>query len=133
MQKKLVQLNKECCTKESINLSKLRTLSKCKNEPKREGHIKSLTQSEESIIFKLRTSMLNLKNNFRNNTKGDILYLRCHKEIDNEQHLFERCNQLDDLYRKYKISSYEEIFDSKMKMDRLKEIVEFVKEIGGLE
>ena len=28
------------------------------------------------------------------------------------------------------IQSYEEIFESKMKMDRLKEIVEFIKEIG---
>ena len=77
--------------------------------------------------------MLNFKNNFRNNTKGDILYPRCHKEIDNEQQLFERCNQVDNLCRKYKIRSYEEIFESKMKMDRLKEIAEFVKEIGGLE
>ena len=74
--------------------------------------------------------MINLKNNFRNNTNGDILCPRCHKEIDNEQHLFERCNQLEDLYWKYKIESYEEIFESETKMDRLKEIVEFVKEIG---
>ena len=74
--------------------------------------------------------MINLKNNFRNNTNGDILCPRCHKEIDNEQHLFERCNQLEDLYWKYKIKSYEEIFESETKMDRLKEIVEFVKEIG---
>ena len=77
--------------------------------------------------------MLNLKNNFRNNAKADIFCPRCHKEIVNEQHLFERCNQLEDLYRKYKIKSYEEIFESNTKMDILKEIVEFVKEIGGLE
>ena len=56
--------------------------------------------------------MLNLKNNFRNNTKGDILCPRCHKEFDNEKHLFKRCNQLEDLYRKYKIKSSEEIFES---------------------
>ena len=74
--------------------------------------------------------MINVKNDFRNNTNGDILCPRCHKEIDNEQHLFERCNQLEDSYRKYKIKSYKEIFESKTKMDRLKEIVEFIKEIG---
>ena len=74
--------------------------------------------------------MINVKNDFRNNTNGDILCPRCHKEIDNEQHLFERCNQIEDSYRKYKIKSYEEIFESKTKMDRLKEIVEFIKEIG---
>ena len=77
--------------------------------------------------------MLNLKNNFRNNAKGDILCPRCHKEVDNEQHLFEWCNQLEDLYQKYKVKSYEEILQSKTKMDRLKEIVEFIKETGGLE
>ena len=98
MQKKLAQLNKEYCTKKSINLSKLRTLNKYKKEPKREQYIKSLTRSEASIIFKLRTRMLNLKYNFGNNTKGDILCPRCHKEIDNEQHLFEGYKQLEDLY-----------------------------------
>ena len=74
--------------------------------------------------------MINVKNDFRNNTNGDILCPRCHKEIDNEQHLFERCNQLEDSYRKYKIKSYEEIFESKTKISRLKEIAELVKEIG---
>ena len=50
--------------------------------------------------------MLNLKTNFRNNTKGDISCPKSHKETANEQHLFERCNQLEDLYQKYKIKSY---------------------------
>ena len=74
--------------------------------------------------------MLNLKSNFRNNAKGDILCPGFHKEIDNEQQLFEQCNQLEDLYQKYKIKTYEEIFESKTKIDRLKEIVEFIKDIG---
>ena len=77
--------------------------------------------------------MLNHKINFRNNANGAILCPRYHKGIDNEQHLFERCNQVEDLYWKYKIKSYEEIFESNTKMDRLKEIVELVKEIGRLE
>ena len=57
-------------------------------------------------MFKLRTRMLKLKTNFRNNTKGDILCPKSHKETVNEQRLFERCNQLEDLYQKYKIKSY---------------------------
>ena len=52
-----------------------------------------LTRAEASIIFKLKTIMLNFKNNFRNNTKEDILCPKCYKEIDNEQHLFQQCNQ----------------------------------------
>ena len=39
-------------------------------------------------------------------------------------------NPIEDLYWKYKIKSYEEKFESKMKINRLKEIVEFIKEIG---
>ena len=62
---------------------------KKKKEPKREQYIKSLTRSEASIKFKLRTRMIKLKNNFRNNRNGDILCPRCDKEIDNQQHLFE--------------------------------------------
>ena len=65
--------------------------------------------------------MLNLKNNFKNNKNGDILCPRCHKDIGNKQHLFERWKQLEDLYQKYKIKGYE--------IDRLKEIIEFIKEI----
>ena len=42
--------------------------------------------------------MLNHKINFRNNANGAILCPRYHKGIDNEQHLFERCNQVEDLY-----------------------------------
>ena len=70
--KKLLQLNNEYCSKKSINLSKITTLNKHKKEPKREQYIKSLTPSEVSIIFKLRTRMFNLKDNFRNNKNGDI-------------------------------------------------------------
>ena len=74
LQEKLLQLNNEYCTKKSINLSKLTTLNKYKKEPKREQYIKSLTRSDASIIFKLRTRTLNLKNNFRNTKKNQIYY-----------------------------------------------------------
>ena len=51
LHEKLVQLNNDFCTKNSINLSKLTTLNKYKKEPKREQYIKSSTRSESSIIF----------------------------------------------------------------------------------
>ena len=74
--------------------------------------------------------MLNLRNNFRNTAKGKIECPRCHQERDDENHLFERCTQLKLLYTKYKITTYEEIFDARVKMDRLKEIIDFIKEVG---
>ena len=42
---------------------KLTTLNKYQKEAKREQYIKSLTISEASMIFKLRTRMLNLPKN----------------------------------------------------------------------
>ena len=59
--------------------------------------------------------MINVKNDFRNNTNGDILCPRCHKEIDNEQHLFERCNQLEDSYRSIKLRAMKKYLSLKRK------------------
>ena len=59
--------------------------------------------------------MLNLKSNFRNNTKGDILCPRCRKEFDNEQHLFEQCSKSEDLYEKYKLIAMKKYLNLKQK------------------
>ena len=128
--KKITEFNNEYCSKKSQKLSKLTTLNKYKKQPKPEKYIKELKRTEAAIIFKLRTRMLNLRNNFRNTAKGKIECPRCHQERDDENHLFERCTQLKLLYTKYKITTYEEIFDARVKMDRLKEIIDFIKEVG---
>ena len=45
-------------------------------------------QDQASIIMKGSSRMHLLKNNFKNSFKGIILYPRCEKETDNEEHLF---------------------------------------------
>ena len=92
--------NNHCVTK-GKNLSKLKYLFKHKQEMMKEKYMSKLSRSEASTIFKLRTRMIHLKNNFRNIYKHDILCPRCKKEQDMEEHLFGKCEKLNDLYIKY--------------------------------
>ena len=61
---------------------------------KKETYVHILSKSEASMLFKARTRMLNLKNNYKNHYKEDLLRPRCHQETDNEQHLFGECPEL---------------------------------------
>ena len=62
-----------------------------------------LSRSEASTIFKLRTRIIHLKNNFRSIYKHDVLCPRCKKEQDVEENLFSKCGKLKELYLKYDI------------------------------
>ena len=73
--------------------------------------------------------MIHLKNNFRNIYKHDILCPRCKKEQDVEEYLFGKCEKLKDLYMKYNMLEYEEVFDSNIAIERLKQIVKFIEEL----
>ena len=88
-----------------------------------------LSRSEASTIFKLHTRMIHLKNNFRNIYKHDILCPRCKKEQDVEEYLFGKCEKLKDLYMKYNMLEYEEVFNSNIAIERLKQIVKFIEEL----
>ena len=78
----------------------------------KEKYISKLSRSEASTIFKLRTRMIHLKNNFRNIYKHDILCPRCKKQQDVEEHLFGNCEKLKSFYIKYNILEYEEVFSN---------------------
>ena len=88
-----------------------------------------LSRSEASTILKLHTRMIHLKNNFRNIYKHDILCPRCKKEQDVEEYLFGKCEKLKDLYMKYNMLEYEEVFNSNIAIERLKQIVKFIEEL----
>ena len=103
--------NNHCVTK-GKNLSKLRYLFKDKHEMMKGKYMSKLSKSEASTIFKLRTRMIHLKNSFRNIYKHNILCPRCKKEQDMEEDLFGKCEKLKDLYIKYSILGYEEIFNN---------------------
>ena len=67
----------------------------------KEKYMCKLSRSEKSRIFKLRTKMIHLKNNFKNIYKRDIICSRCDKEQDVEENLFGKCEKLKELYLKY--------------------------------
>ena len=121
--------NNHCVTK-GKNLSKLKYLFKHRQEMMKEKYKNKLSRSEASAIFKLRTRMIHLKRNFRNIYKHDILCPRCKKEQDMEEHLFGKCEKLKDLYMKYNILGYEEVFNNNNNIERLKQIVKFIEELN---
>ena len=96
----------------------------------KEKYMSKLSRSEASTILKLRTRMINLKNNFRNIYKHVILYPRCKKEQDMEEHLFGKCEKLKDLYIKYSILGYEEVFNNNINIEQLKQIIKFIEELN---
>ena len=96
----------------------------------KEKYMSKLSRSEAPTIFKLRTKMIHLKNNFRNIYKHDILCPRCKKQQDVEEHLFGNCEKLKDLYIKYNILEYEEVFKNNITIERLKQIVKFIEELN---
>ena len=73
--------------------------------------------------------MKNLKNNFHGKYQ-DNNSPRCLREPDDEEHLFSSCSQLVSLNQKYRITNYYEVFENDVTVERYKEIVSFMKEIG---
>ena len=73
-------------------MSKLANLMSMKDTIKPETYIYDLSRSDASIIFKLRSRMLPLRNNCKGN--HDTNCQRCRNESDDEQHLFSVCSSL---------------------------------------
>ena len=74
MEKKLVKIKIEKKTNEIYKnecekLEKLKCLNQYKTKIKRERYIDILQQKHKRIIFKLRTRLINVRNNFKNKYK----------------------------------------------------------------
>ena len=57
---------------------------------------KEINPSQAKLIFKIRTRMLNLKNNFKNGHK-DLSCPICGKGLDSQQHMMMECLKLGDM------------------------------------
>ena len=119
----------ELYKKECENLKKLKYLNQTKTEIKCEKYINSLKQKKAIIMFTLRTRMINLRNNFRNKYQ-DYMCPRCENDIDDEEHLFNKCEKLKALRKKYDINNYFEVFDEQITIERMMAIVNFIEEAG---
>ena len=105
-------------------------------EGKREGwtpgkpaeYMYNLTRKQASLIFKARTRMLNVKNNFRN--KVDIITCRmCNTEPETQEHVLEQCKEIhkDNTMRTTKDEIHEtdceKLKTASHKIDRIMQII----------
>ena len=84
-----------------------------------------LQQKQTRILFKLRTRMINARNNFKNKYE-DLMCPRCKKERDDENHLFAKCERSADMQNKYNINDPNEVFNEDRSKERMIKIAKFI-------
>ncbi len=77
---------------------------------KRPAYISNLTRTQASTIFKARTRMLDVKNNFRGKYKSTECRL-CKAETETQEHILEKCTIIHDTKNIPKIKK-EELFNN---------------------
>ena len=71
--------------------------------------------------------MLNLKNNFKGQFKGDVSCTRCDLGIDDENHVFTSCAKQKNLHEKYEIHGFEDVFEN-INLEKLRKVVWFLRD-----
>ena len=70
--------------------------------------------------------MISVRNNFKNKYEY-LMCPRCKKEIDDEKHLFTKCEKLVDIQNKYNRNDPNEEFNEEFK-ERMIKIAKFIDE-----
>ena len=78
---------------ECEKLKKLKYLNQYKTKITLERYMDILQQKQARILFKLRTRMVNFRNNCKNKNE-DLICPRCKEEIDDEKNLFTKLEKL---------------------------------------
>ena len=91
---KIEEKANEIYKNECEKLKKLKCLNQYKAKIKRERYMDILQQERVRVLFKVRTQMISVRNNFKNKYE-DLMCPRCKKEIDDEKHLFTKCENTD--------------------------------------
>ena len=71
--------------------------------------------------------MLNLKNNFNGQFKGDVSCPRCDFGIDDENHVFTSCPKLKYLHVQFEINGFQDVFEN-ANLEKLRKVTWFLKE-----
>ena len=111
-------------TDQAGKLSKMSRLLGSKNQIRREEYITSLPLFKARLLFKARCRMLNLKNNFRSNSP-DLLCELCHTELEDDDHLFDRCPVLEPERSTLQIRR-DELFENDTPLERMSVIADFL-------
>ena len=91
---KIEEKSNEICKNECEKIKKLKCLNQYKAKIKRKRYKDILQQKQARILFKLRTPMISARSNFKIKYE-DLMCPRCKKEIDDEKHLFTKCENTD--------------------------------------
>ena len=87
-----------------------------KNSTKRPTYLDILTRSEASIIFKGRTRMLQVKQNYKNKYKG-MVCRGCGQEEETQNHILQECIQIHkDEHTK---TTIQELFNNSLSTEEL--------------
>ena len=124
---KIEEKANEIYKNECEKLKKLKCLNQCKAKIKRERYMDILQQKQGRILFKLRTRMISVRNNFKNKYE-DLMCPKCKKEIDDEKHLFTKCEKLANMQNKYNINYPNEVLNEGLSKERMIKIAKFIDE-----
>ena len=124
---KIEEKANEIYKNECEKLKKLKCLNQYKAKIKRERYMDILQQERVRVLFKVRTQMISVRNNFKNKYE-DLMCPKCKKEIDDEKHLFTKCEKLADIQNKYNINDPNEVFNEGLSKERMIKIAKFIDE-----
>ena len=124
---KIEEKANEIYKNECEKLKKLKCLNQYKAKIKRERYMDILQQERVRVLFKVRTQMISVRNNFKNKYE-DLMCPRCKKEIDDEKYLFTKCEKLADIQNKYNINDPNEVFNEGLSKERIIKIAKFINE-----
>ena len=124
---KIEEKANEIYKNECEKLKKLKCLNQYKAKIKRERYMDILQQERVRVLFKVRTRMISVRNNFKNKYE-DLMCPRCKKEIDDEKHLFTKCEKLVDIQNKYNINDPNEVFNEGLSKERMTKVAKFIDE-----
>ena len=124
---KIEEKANEIYKNECEKLKKLKCLNQYKAKIKRERYMDILQQERVRVLFKLRTQMISVRNNFKNKYE-DLMCPRCKKEIDDEKHLFTKCEKLANMQNKYNINYPNEVLNEGLSKERMIKIAKFIDE-----
>ena len=122
---KIEEKANEIYKNECEKLKKLKCLNQYKAKIKRERYMDILQQERVRVLFKVRTQMISVRNNFKNKYE-DLMCPRCKKEIDDEKHLFTKCEKLADTQNKYNINDPNKVFNEGLSKERMIKIAKFI-------
>ena len=124
---KIEEKANEIYKNECEKLKKLKCLNQYKAKIKRERYMDILQQERVRVLFKVRTQMISVRNNFKNKYE-DLMCPKCKKEIDDEKHLFTKYEKLANMQNKYNINYPNEVLNEGLSKERMIKIAKFIDE-----